>query len=60
MEFEIYSIAGISITQGEPREGCPIGFTPLLRARVCSCACASQRQLQECEIKSTGVKRCSI
>jgi len=42
MEFEIYSTAGISITQGEPRGDCPVGFI-LLCVCVCVCMCMCAR-----------------
>jgi len=35
MEFEIYNIAGISITLGKSHGDCPVGFTP----PVCACVC---------------------
>jgi len=35
MRVESYGTAGISITQGVPRGGCTVGFTPL----VCVCVC---------------------
>jgi len=37
MGFEIYNTAIISITQGEPRGRCPVGFTPLVCAYVRTC-----------------------
>jgi len=37
MRVESYGTAGISITQGVPRGGCTVGFTPLVC--VCLCVC---------------------
>jgi len=39
MEFEIYGITGISITQIKHREGCPDGFTLFVCMRACVRAC---------------------
>jgi len=39
MRVESYGTAGISITQGVPRGGCTVGFTPLVCVCVCVCVC---------------------
>jgi len=42
MRVESYGTAGISITQGVPRGGCTVGFTPLVCVCVCLCVCVCE------------------